>query len=390
MIDIRPKTFATRFAKRLTRWLPRRRHAPAVSGVVKLGVIGLGGVANWKLKEIATCPLARLVAVCDVRPEAVEQVRRSYPVPHGLTDYRDLLALDDVDAVMISTPNALHCPIALAAFETGKHVLCEKPLALDAREAELMFDAARATQRRAMVHFPYRLSAEAQFARAAIGQGLLGDPYHLSLVYAQGGWYAENGSLENRPGVGGWRTSRSLSGTGVLSDLGSHALDLARFWLGEADGVAATLAHLGAVTDADAIDDAASYTVRYSSGALGTFVNSRCYTGRRQHFVAELYGSRGSLCYRPGRLDWFDRPLGRWIEVAVPDEFARNITHEFCRAVLTGEPTAPDFEDGLRVQELLDAIVASSRSGRSVALGTSTDGCVDTEDSNDECLMTND
>ncbi len=382
-IPIRPKTFATKVVRRLGRLFDTKCCAMPPEKWVNLGVIGLGGAANWKLGEIVTCPKASLLSVCDVRPEAVDSVRKRYQVPHSCTDYRELLALDELDAVVISTPNALHCPISLAAFEAGKHVLCEKPLAIDADQAQAMCQAAELADRRAMVHFPYRLSAEAQFVRHLIADGQLGRLYHLSITYAQGGWYREDGSIEQRPEVGGWRTSRAMSGAGVISDLGSHALDLARFWMGEAESVSAVLAHQGRVEDSDAIDDGASYTIAYRSGALGTFVNSRCFTGRRQHFVAELYGSRGSLSFRPGRIDWYDRQIGRWFEVDVPPRFARSAIAEFCDSVLQSKNPVPSFEDGLRVQELLDAIVRASETKREVCLDC-TDSIGSTATGNDE------
>lgn len=368
MTTIRPKTLGTKLRRRLGRLLGRPHAQKKLDRTLKLGLIGLGGAAHWKLSEIATCPGATLHAVCDTRPEAIESVRRQCRVPHAFEDYRDLLELEDLDGVVISTPNALHYPVALAAFDAGKDVLCEKPLALNAGEARQMEQAARDSGCIAQVHFPYRLSAEAQFVRRLIAEGRLGRPYHLSITYAHGDWYDEAGSLRNAPGVGGWRTDRAMAGSGVLSDLGSHVLDLARHWLGEAEGMSATLLHQGEEGE-DGIDDTASYRVRYQSGTLGTFVNSRCYTGHHQHFVAELYGSRAALRFGLEELHWFDRSSGHWIEVAVPEGFGRSMVTEFTDAILGKQTEAATFEDGLRVQELLDAAIESSECRQEVSLG---------------------
>jgi len=190
---IRPKTLGTKLRRRLMRLVARPPAQKKRDRTLKLGLIGLGGAAHWKLSEIATCPAATLHAVCDTRPEAIESVRRQCRVPYAFDDYRALLELEDLDGVVISTPNALHQPIALAAFDAGKHVLCEKPLALNAGEAWQMEQAARDSGCIAQVHFPYRLSAEAQFARRLIAEGRLGHPYHLSITYAHGDWYIEDG-----------------------------------------------------------------------------------------------------------------------------------------------------------------------------------------------------
>ena len=116
------------------------------------------------------------------------------------------------------------------------------------------------------------------------------------------------------------------------------------------------------------IDDTASYRVRYQSGALGTIVKSRCYTGHHQHFAAELYGSRAALRFGLEELYWFDRSSGRWIEVAVPEGFGRSMVTEFTDAIPGKQTEAATFEDGLHVQELLDAAIESSRCSREVSL----------------------
>jgi predicted dehydrogenase len=364
---IRRKTFWSRLKRRVARRIGCRSARRQSGRTIKLGLIGLGSAANWKLDEIVACPDLTLEAVCDTQPEAIAAVLRKHRVPHVFDDHRSLLALRELDGVIISTPNALHCPISLDALAAGKHVLCEKPLALNADEARRMVEAAGESCRQALVHFPYRLSAEAQFARRLIAEGRLGRPYHLSIVYAHGGWYAEDGRLRDAPGVGGWRADRRLAGSGVLSDLGSHALDLARSWLGDADSISASLIHHGN-DGPDGIDDTASWRVRYQSGVIGTFVSSRCHTGRHQHFEAELYGSRGAFRLSPGTFHWFETKTGRWMEVAVPQGFGRSIITQFVRAILGRTPETATFDDGLRVQELLDAAIRSNDQQREVRL----------------------
>src|SRR5690606_32704925 len=130
---------------------------------------------------------------------------------------QSLLADDEIDAVSVALPNAMHAPVAIAAMEAGKHVLCEKPMAMSVREAEEMAEVARRTGRTFMMHFNFRFTDEVRWLQRYIAGGNLGRIY-----YARTGWLRRRGI----PGLGGWFTTKALSGGGPLIDLGVHRLDL--------------------------------------------------------------------------------------------------------------------------------------------------------------------
>ena len=217
-------------------------------------------------------------------------------MPHAFADYRELLALP-LDAVSICTPNSYHEPIALAAIAAGKHVLCEKPLALSHEGARRMAETAEAAGVITAVNFRYRFIPSAWFAHDLIAAGELGEIYHVYGDYF-------NGSMVDPQTPIAWRQARAESGSGALGDLASHLIDLYRYWFGE---IAAVQGHLrtftterpapGGGTATVDVDDAATCLLRLASGAEGLVNASRNAAGHSNHQRVEVYGTKGSLVY---------------------------------------------------------------------------------------------
>jgi predicted dehydrogenase len=354
---------------------------------VRIGVIGTGGWANLgHLSFYQKHPRAKIVAVCDIAPEQAALAGRQFGAEFVTTDYQELLARPEVDAVDIVTPNVMHAPIALAALAAGKHVICEKPMAMSYAEATTMAEAARQAGLVTGVNFVYRCHPAAQFAHYLVQAGYLGRIYQVNGVYLQGWLWDRQTPLV-------WRLQKELTGTGVLGDLGSHLVDLAEWISGErlktvmADFQ--TIVHErplpgGGGTGRVDVDDTANFLARFEGGATGSFSTSRYATGRRNHQTLEVYGEHGALVYSVDDLDQLQAALGPafvkeqiFTPIPVPRRFKSTDDSDyfsrqnrgghldtFIEAILTGKTMTPSFEDGLRNQAVIEALEVSARERR--------------------------
>jgi predicted dehydrogenase len=376
-------------------------------GMVGYAFMGAAHSQAWRtVGRVFDLPLQpRLAAICGRDPEAVRAAADRHGWAAAETDWRALIAREDVDLVDICTPGDSHAEIAIAALEAGKHVLCEKPLANTVAEAEAMVEAARAAAgrgQRAMVGFNYRRVPAASLAREMVAAGRLGTLRHVRVVYLQDWLVDPEFPLT-------WRLRKEAAGSGALGDLGAHIVDLAQHLAGDTlAGVSALtetfvrerplpatassgLASAGAAngTGAVTVDDAALFTGRFNGGALASFEATRFATGRKNALRIELNGSDGSLAFdleRLNELEYHDHrePAARagfrrilvtepehpYLEAWWPPGHGLGYEHSFVhqardlvRAVHDGEPVAPTFEDGLRVQKVLAAVEESAAKG---------------------------
>ncbi len=357
-----------------------------MAGVIKVGVIGTGGIATARhlpaFKEAEAAGKAELVAVSDVMETSARAAAAQFGVPHAFTDYRDLLALP-LDAVSICTPNNIHEEISLTAIAAGKHVLCEKPLAMDFAGAQRMYERATLAGVKTAVNFRYRWIPAAGFLHDLIAAGELGEIYHVYADYF-------NGSLHDPTAPISWRNSRAASGTGALGDLASHIIDLCRWWVGEFAGVQGYLHTFtprrplttGGEGDVD-VDDAVTFRARFVGGAEGVINASRCAIGRNNHQRIEIYGTKGAAIYE---IEKYDRGgdmlrlcLGSaqarqdvFAQVPVPPAYLagnpQRVMADFIDAIRADTAPSPDFADGMRCQEVLDAVELSAHESRFVEL----------------------
>ncbi|MEV4146106.1 Gfo/Idh/MocA family oxidoreductase [Amycolatopsis sp. NPDC049691] len=304
------------------------------------------------------------------------------------TDWRKLVARDDVGLVDVCTPGDSHAEIAIAALEAGKHVLCEKPLANSVAEAEAMAEAARRARERgvrAMVAFNYRRVPALAHARNLVASGALGEIRHVRSVYLQD-WLSDPEAPMT------WRLRRESAGSGALGDLGAHIVDAAQFVTGDLiTGVSALTntfvkqrpAENGG-TDDVTVDDTALFLARLAGGAVATFEATRFALGRKNAMRLEINGSKASLAFdfeSMNELQWYEgagTEAGfRRILVTEPDHpyvgawwppghllgYEHTFTHEVAdllEAIGAGTDPAPSFDDGLRVQRVLDAVEKSA------------------------------
>jgi predicted dehydrogenase len=356
-----------------------------------MGIIGVGswatlGHMNFYHKH----PKAKLVAICDVVAARAEEAAQQYGAEFVTTDYKELVARSEIDAIDIVTPNLMHAPVALAALQAGKHVICEKPIAMNYQEALAMAEAARQAGVVNAINFVYRCNPAAQFAHHLVQSGYLGRIYHVN------GYYLQSWLIDRQvPLV--WRLQKEMTGSGVLGDLGSHLIDLAEWIAGERIKTVMadmqTFVHerplldgsgLGRIT----VDDAANFLVRFEGGAMGSFSTSRYAAGRRNHQGLEIYGEQGAIAYWVEDIDHIQAALGPAYvkeQVMTPMPVPRRFRsaddsdylsrqnrggqiHAFIEAILAGQQMIPNFEDGLHNQEVMEALEISARDRRWVDL----------------------
>lgn len=317
-------------------------------------------------------------------------------------DWRALVDRDDVDLIDICTPGDTHAEIAIAALEAGKHVLCEKPLANSVEEAERMAAAAQAAAAKgvfAMCGFSYRRTPALALARRLVGQGRIGTIRHIRAQYLQD-WLSD----ETAPMT--WRLDRSRSGSGALGDIGAHSIDAAQYVSGlRVTGVSGllntfvnerplggTLVGLGGqgASDGDTgtvtVDDAAVFSARFDSGAIGVFEATRFALGRKNSMRLEVNGSLGSLAFdfeNMNSLEFYDgtqpaetsgfstinvtEPVhpytGNWWPAGHGLGYEHGFTHQvvdLVQAIADGVVPSPSFDEALGVQKVLHAIERSA------------------------------
>nr|WP_313770687.1 Gfo/Idh/MocA family oxidoreductase [Bacillus sp. S/N-304-OC-R1] len=222
------------------------------------------------------------------------------------TDWRKLLERDDIDLIDIVTPNSTHAEMAIAAAEAGKHVLCEKPLAMSTLQAQKMYEAVKKNNVVHMICHNYRFAPAVQFAKKLIEDGTIGKIYHIRAQYLQD-WIMD----PNFPLV--WRLNKEVTGSGTHGDIGAHIIDLARFLVGEFSEVVGTFEtfikerpvseHSGGLSGSSSseekalvdVDDASAFVAKFENGALGVFEATRFAGGNRNGNRFEINGEYGSI-----------------------------------------------------------------------------------------------
>jgi predicted dehydrogenase len=362
----------------------------ARGGKVRVGVIGAGEFADiCHIPGIAAHPAGEVAAVCARNRERAAALAAKWRVPAVRTDWREVVADPGVDAVAVVTPNVTHAEIAAAALAAGKHVFCEKPLAMSAAQARELEAAAIRSGRVHMVAFTFRYLLGVRKLREMLRAGALGRLLCVRL------WSREYKYLGPQA-RGGWRQRAELAGTGVLGDLGSHLIDLARLLAGDFDEMTAMLTHLprelpakegGGAVKVD-VDDTAALLFRTREGLSGDIFASWA-TPTHDRRTVEVVGENGALLanltrgedellrlVRPGKpvRDAEIVPLEADPADSAPGAMPpalRRMMGAFVDACLSGRPGPMDatFSDGRAVQECIDAAVESSALRRWVRPG---------------------
>ncbi|MHC6594602.1 Gfo/Idh/MocA family protein [Arthrobacter sp. C152] len=370
--------------------------------MIGYGFMGAAHSQGWRTApRVFDLPAEPEMAVVVGRnADAVAATARQWGWAESATDWRDVIAREDIDVVDIVTPGDSHAEIAIAALEAGKHVLCEKPLANTVAEAEAMAEAAERAAARgigAMVGFTYRRVPAVTFLRNLIAEGAVGTVNQVRASYRQD-WLVD-------PGMPlAWRLQKEHAGSGALGDVGAHAIDLAQFVTGlklekvsgvidtivkerplqsSGSGLSGTAASgRGRVT----VDDIAIFTGRFESGALASFEASRFATGRKNALQIEVSGDKGALAFdledlnsvqfydrtAPAELQGFRKILvtepghpyvAGWWPAGHMLGYEHGFSHQvkdLVEAIAAGTDPHATFADGLQVQRVLEAVEHSS------------------------------
>ena len=341
--------------------------------------------------------------ICGRDRTAVEEARKQLGWENSSTDWREVVDSPEIDIIDINTPNDSHAEIAIAAAKAGKHILCEKPLAMTVAQCQEMVDAAKKAKVVHMVCHNYRRIPAIALAKKLIDEGAIGEIYHYRARYAQD-WIVD----PKFPLV--WRLQKGISGSGTHGDINAHIIDIARYLVGEFKEVCGLMhtfikerpimddsgkgqglggkggQKMGKVT----VDDAAMFIGRFQNGALANLEATRFALGRKNHIEFEINGSKGSLHFDledMNRLDFFDNTqpadrqgfrdilvtqpggthpfVGAWWPPGHIIGYEHTFVHtvaDFVNAVIDGKPVQPTFEDGLRNERVLEAVEESAKS----------------------------
>ena len=350
---------------------------------INIAIIGCGGITFQNhIPGLALCPDVRIAAVCDTDPATLDRARAQTGAPVVSPDYNEILKRDDIHAVIIATPNCTHATIALEAVTRRKHVLCEKPLAMNYAEAVRMADAAERSNVRHMTAFTYRFVPAMRYLTHLVKRGDLGKPYHFRSCRLQD-W----GTRDL-----GWRQIKTLAGSGELGDMLSHRVDFAHLLVGSIDRLVALVKqwHPERGGRRNDLEDWVALIAEFQSGATGVLESSKLASGRNESWrsldYVEINGAERSFVFTtrdwnklqtgtfggPG-LETVDVPREFWKLPGSPRDsgsgdplvtFRYDQAWEFVDAIRTQRPCTPDFYDGARAQAVLDAAQRSAATGQ--------------------------
>jgi len=350
-----------------------------------------------KFFKLKAAPVMKVC--CGIGPD-VPTFADNWGWQENTQNYKELVKRDDIDLVDICTPNNVHAEMAIAAAQQGKHILCEKPLAMNAKEAAAMVAAVKKSKVTNMVSFCYRRCPAVMLMRQMIQEGKLGRVYHVRARYLQD-WIMD----PTFPRV--WRLVKAVAGSGVHGDLNAHIVDMARFLVGEITevvGVTETfikkrplLVGSGGAGLRDKkgskkmgvvdVDDATAFLARFANGAIGTFEASRFAGGYKNALSIEVNGSKGSFRFSFEDMNelWYlnleedlkeqgfkrilvTENLHPYINVWWPSGHIIGYEHSFVNmiadlvnAAATGKQVMPDFADALKTQRVLDGVLTSAK-----------------------------
>jgi predicted dehydrogenase len=357
------------------------------ASTLNIAIIGCGGITLQNhLPGLALCPDVKVTALCDANAATLECARQQTGVAITSTKHEEIVKRDDVHAVIIATPNLAHAPIALDAIAHGKHVLCEKPLALNYPDAKAMAEAADRANVRHLTAFTYRFVPAMRYLAHLIQRGDLGQPYHFRSCRLQD-W----GTRDL-----GWRQVKKLAGTGELGDMLSHRIDFAHLLVGPMKRLVANLKQWHPVRGGQPndLDDWVAILAEFANGATGVLESSKLASGRNESWrsldYVEINGSERSFVFITG--EWNKLQTGKvggpGLEtIEIPREFwkwpgsPRDPAHgdplvtfrydqawEFVDAIRNQRPCVPTFHDGARALAVMDAAVKSAETRQWVDL----------------------
>lgn len=376
--------------------------------VLGIGILGYGVMAKAHTNGYKQMPyifwpppaIPELVKICGRDTEKLKLEAEKFGYKSYCTDWKELISDEDIDILVNLGPNNIHARPCIEAAKAGKHIVCEKPLALDASEAKSMLDAVKKTKVKHLCNFSNRMIPALALAKKLLMEGEFGRIYHFRVNYLMDYHTDPKTPLT-------WRMLKKSAGSGITADLSSHAVDLARWLCGEPESVSAVTqtyfdrrpsAEGSLETGKVEVDDASIAVLEFSNGAIGYLEATAFATGRRTYIGVELNGEKGSFHWnfedlnhlhvyftKEKRKDtrgyhkidvsekyhpYFDRWLPYGEKIGYPEAFVHTAYH-IANAVINDEKLEPmiaTFEDGYRANVICDAILESAETGRKIKI----------------------
>jgi predicted dehydrogenase len=362
-------------------------------GLIGTGFMGKAHALAWRnVRAVAgDVPAARLLQLADTPLEKAQQMAAQFGFERATDNWRDLLSDPAVDVISVTAPNGLHREMALAALQAGKHVWCEKPMALTMEDARAMEAAARASGRKTQLGYNYLANPAISHAARLLAEGAIGRLVHIR------GWVDEDYQADpDLPWT--WRATLRDAGLGALGDIGCHLISLMTALAGPIDSVLGEIETIhktrplpaGNGSAAVENEDMASALLTFASGVKGTFVASRSAWGRKSRLGFELHGTQGMVIFDQERMNELhlfrnDGPKatqGFTTILTAPEhppygDFCPAPGHQlgfndlkvielagFLRAIMDDSPPTVDFTAGLEIEKAIHAIALSAREGR--------------------------
>lgn len=350
---------------------------------IKVGIIGVGGISSVHIKGYLALDNVELYAFCDIDEEKLKRKGERFGVDRLYTDYNKMLSeLPELDAVSVCTWNAAHAPCTIAALNAGKHVICEKPMAMNVEEAMAMKEAAERNGKLLMIGFVRRFGNDCTVLKDFVDNGELGDIY-----YAKASYLRRNGA------PGGWFGDKERSGGGPMIDLGVHVIDLVRYLMGRPKPVSvygATFDKLGDFSQIKGkngawksetkgeeifnVEDLACAMIRFDNGAVLNIDASFTLHTQKGEDGISLFGTKGGAKLDP-ELKIAKEINGYLVNVGLDIKtgldfgglFENEIKH-FVDCITKGVPCRAPAEDGVELMKILCAVYESARIGKAVEI----------------------
>lgn len=346
-----------------------------MSKKVRIGFIGSGGIARYQMSKLKDLADVEIVAVSDVSPVALNLAKKEIGVEKTFADWKDLLKIKELDAVSVCTPNKLHCDPTIAALNAGLHVLVEKPMAMNAKEAAKMVEAAKKKKKLLQIGFQWRFTPVAQMLRKQVESGSLGD---IAYVRVQ--------ALRRR-GIPNWGVfgRKDLQGGGPMIDIGVHLLEMAHYVIGSPKPISALgscYTYLGNKKcdtlcpwpnwdhKTYTVEDLAVGMLKFANGTTLVIESSFAAHIEKDVFGVQIMGTKGGATSSPAKI--FTDHNGYMMNMepsfmGEQDDFAFKMKH-FVDCIRGQVQCMAPGEDGLMVQKMLDGIYKSSEAGKEVKI----------------------
>lgn len=339
---------------------------------IKVGIIGVGVIGRHHIKGFSAHPNAEVIAVADIDERKAKEAAQQFKIENAFADYREMLRMDELDAVAICTPPFAHMRPTIDAAAAGKHVLCEKPMALNAREAKEMVEACRsAGVKLGICHGRARFSDPVEYAKSLVESGRLG-----KVFYGRVSSFRRRG----RPGIdilkaSKWFLDSSKAGGGAFADIGCYDIDMMLYVLGSPKPIsvaAFTFRGVGTIPPEDRgvkydVEDHAVALVRFE-GELALTFEKAWASNMDGGDGARLFGTMGGIKFSPFTLYLEEDGEQKDLTPQIPHRRNKDIFDDFVRACMgEKEPITPG-EEGLKVMQIIDAAYVSARERREVAV----------------------